>query len=219
MHLPLLICPLIGGSHGKIICLQCRRPGFDSWIRKTPWRREWQPTSVFLPGESHGQRSLAGYSPWGRKELDMMTFHFFHFPEYTEGPGQPKLDLPLLWVVHWAQRTSGRFTNRGLDLMQDPEVFCLWVVETGLNLFKDFWCNSPQQSVLLYWDCKDYGDRYQIVYSKISCFHRFASPVRAFSEQGVLGRIIAPQRCSQICTQNPWICYILWQKRQGSRWN
>ena len=37
---------------------------------KIPWRRKWQPTSVFLPGESHGQRSLAGYSPWGCKELD-----------------------------------------------------------------------------------------------------------------------------------------------------
>ena len=38
---------------------------------KIPWRREWQSTPVFLPGESHGQRSLAGYSPWGRKVLDM----------------------------------------------------------------------------------------------------------------------------------------------------
>ena len=34
-----------------------------------PWRRKWQPTPVFLPGESHGQRSLAGYSPWGRTEI------------------------------------------------------------------------------------------------------------------------------------------------------
>jgi len=40
---------------------------FDSWVGKIPWRRKWQPTPVFLPGESHGQRSLAGYSPWGRK--------------------------------------------------------------------------------------------------------------------------------------------------------
>ena len=53
------------------ICLQCRRPGFDPWVRKIPWRREWQPAPVFLPGESHGQRSLAGYSPWCRKESDM----------------------------------------------------------------------------------------------------------------------------------------------------
>ena len=45
-------------------------PGFDPWVGKIPWRRAWQPTPVFLPGESHGQRSLAGYSPWGRKESD-----------------------------------------------------------------------------------------------------------------------------------------------------
>ena len=48
-----------------------RRPGFDPWVRKIPWRRAWQPTPAFLPGESHGQRSVAGYSPWGCKESDM----------------------------------------------------------------------------------------------------------------------------------------------------
>ena len=41
-------------------------PRFDHWVRKIPWRRKWQPTPVFLPGEPHGQRSLAGFSPWGR---------------------------------------------------------------------------------------------------------------------------------------------------------
>ena len=41
---------------------------------KSPWRRAWQPTPVFLPGEFHGQRSLVGYSPWGHKELDTTTF-------------------------------------------------------------------------------------------------------------------------------------------------
>ena len=46
------------------------RCGFDPWVGKIPWRRAWQPTPVFLPGESHGQRSLAGYSPQGRKESD-----------------------------------------------------------------------------------------------------------------------------------------------------
>ena len=40
------------------------------WVRKIPWRRAWQPTPVFLPGESHGQRGLVGYSPWGRTESD-----------------------------------------------------------------------------------------------------------------------------------------------------
>ena len=56
---------------GKESACQCRRPRFDPWVGKIPWRREWQPTPVFLPGESHGQGSLAGYSPWGRKESDM----------------------------------------------------------------------------------------------------------------------------------------------------
>ena len=45
--------------------------GFNPWFGKIPWRREWQPTPVFLPGKSYGQRSLAGYSPWGHEESDM----------------------------------------------------------------------------------------------------------------------------------------------------
>ena len=45
--------------------------GLDPWVGRIPWRRTWQPTSVFLPEESHEQRSLAGYSPWGCEELDM----------------------------------------------------------------------------------------------------------------------------------------------------
>ena len=56
-----------GGSDSKRICLSFRRPGFDPWLGKITWRRTWQPTSVFLPGESHGQRSLVGYSPWGHR--------------------------------------------------------------------------------------------------------------------------------------------------------
>ena len=44
---------------------------FDPWIGTIPWRKEWQPTSVFLPGESHGQRTLADFSPWGHEEMDM----------------------------------------------------------------------------------------------------------------------------------------------------
>ena len=45
-----------------------KRCGFDPWVGKIPWKKAWQPIPVFLPGESHGQRSLAGYSPWGPKE-------------------------------------------------------------------------------------------------------------------------------------------------------
>ena len=64
------------------ICLQCSRPGFDPWVRKIPWRREWQPTLVFLPEKSHGQRSLVGYSPWGhRVRHDWATNRDTFFPQ------------------------------------------------------------------------------------------------------------------------------------------
>ena len=86
MYLYIYIWILV--SHLTIICLasilvrsnmvaqmvnnlpQCRRPWFDPWVGKMCRRKEWLPTPVFLPGESHGQRSLAAYSPWGHKESD-----------------------------------------------------------------------------------------------------------------------------------------------------
>ena len=52
------------------ILLQCRRHEFNPWVGKISWRRKWQPTPVFLPGKSHGQKSLVGYSPWCSKRLD-----------------------------------------------------------------------------------------------------------------------------------------------------
>ena len=63
-----------GGASGKEPACQCwrhKRCGFDPWVAKILWRRAWQPTPVFLPAESHGQRNLAGYSPWGSKKSDM----------------------------------------------------------------------------------------------------------------------------------------------------
>ena len=51
----------------------------DCWVGEIPWKREWLPTPVFLPGEFHGQRSLAGSSPWGCKEPDMTEQLHFHF--------------------------------------------------------------------------------------------------------------------------------------------
>ena len=57
----------------KTVHLKCRRPGFDPWDGKIPWRREWLPTPVFLPGEFHGQRSLAVYNPWGHKRRRLLS--------------------------------------------------------------------------------------------------------------------------------------------------
>ena len=67
----LMDCSFLGGASGKESACQCRRHKrrkrcrFDPWVGKIPWRRAWQPISVFLPGKFCWQRSLVGYSPWG----------------------------------------------------------------------------------------------------------------------------------------------------------
>ena len=72
---------------------RCKRCGFDPWVRKIPWRRKWQPTAVFLLKESHGQRSLAGYGPWGHMTEDVLHVNSYNMaamgwiifsPKYVE---------------------------------------------------------------------------------------------------------------------------------------
>ena len=70
-----IIPHILGGTsgRGKESTCQCRKYkklGFDPWVGKIPWRRKWQPTPVFLPERFHGQKTLAGPSPWGHKESD-----------------------------------------------------------------------------------------------------------------------------------------------------
>ena len=69
------LSPLCGLPGGTCQCRRCKRHRFNPWVGKIPWRRKWQPTPVFLPGKSHGQRSLVGYSPWGRKESAWLSTH------------------------------------------------------------------------------------------------------------------------------------------------
>ena len=57
--------------------LQYRRPRLNPLVAKIPWRREQQPTPIFLPGEFNGQKSLAGYSPWHHKESERLTASVF----------------------------------------------------------------------------------------------------------------------------------------------
>ena len=58
----------LSGKKKKSPC-QCRRHGFNRWVEKIFWRKKWQPTPVFLPGKSHGQRNLVENSPWGHKRV------------------------------------------------------------------------------------------------------------------------------------------------------
>ena len=104
---PSLLCPLRwqvgslplgsfpGGSNGKIVCLQCWRPGFNPWFGKIPWRRKRQPTPVLLPGKFHGWRNLIGYSPWGCKERTRLS-DFASLP--LAAPGKPLCCSPCLYL-------------------------------------------------------------------------------------------------------------------------
>ena len=73
---------------GKESTCQCRRHGFSPWVGKIPWRRAWQTIPVLLPGESHGQRILVCYWPWGWKEVDLteqlsMHTHLPYMQDYA----------------------------------------------------------------------------------------------------------------------------------------
>ena len=94
-------CPMDGGP-GRLQSMGSRRVGHDwatllSLFTFMYWRRKWQPTPVFLPGKSHGQRSLVGCSPWGREESDTTERFHFHFSLSCigEGNGNP-LQYPWL---------------------------------------------------------------------------------------------------------------------------
>ena len=91
---------------------QWRRCGFDPWVREIPWRRKWHPTPVLLPGKSQEQRSLAGYSPRGRKESDT-----------TERPSRRK--IPHLQCISSKSAVSGsKFPSPG-DLLLWEKSFIL----------------------------------------------------------------------------------------------
>ena len=102
---------------------QFRRPTFDPWVGKILWRREWQPTPIFLPGKSHGQRSLVGYSPWGRKESDTTqwvsaTTHI-HTHTYI-------LLVPFLWrtLTHTATKGKPSALGNSLRAPEEEEAIC-----------------------------------------------------------------------------------------------
>ena len=95
----------IMGSSGSLSCgarevrFLCAWLGGNPWVGKIPRRRKWQPTPVFLPGESHGQRSLAGYSPRGHKELDTLKL----LSRYTSTHSSLSFMIPyaVFWLSWW----------------------------------------------------------------------------------------------------------------------
>ena len=109
---------------------ECRRPEFDTWVGKIPWRRAWQPAPVFLPGESHELRSLAGCSPWGCSELNMteqlallftlcsfsLALHLLRFPcTHLTGAAKSLSRVRLFatpWTAAYQAPPSMRFSRQ-----------------------------------------------------------------------------------------------------------
>ena len=92
-------------------------PRFAPWVRKIPWRRKWQPTSVLFPGKSHGQKSLVGYSLWGHKESDM-TEHAYKlyaniFNDQHEMKKFPKINITKTNIRR--NKKSGSFILKKLN--------------------------------------------------------------------------------------------------------
>ena len=112
-----------------------RRPGFEPWVRKIPCRRKWQPTLVFLPEKSHGQRSLVGFSPWGCKRVG---------PDLATKQQQIKLNLFGSFLIEgsgWMLKRQS-FSPKSVHKLRNnvPEhkmkgLLCVCVCE--------FWWNSP----------------------------------------------------------------------------
>ena len=92
-----------GGASGEEPAFQWRRDkrhGFNPWVREIHWRRAWQPTAEFLPGELHGQGSMMGYSPWGRKEMDMTDEEYTHTQDFTV-PFYVRIQDSSEFGIHW----------------------------------------------------------------------------------------------------------------------
>ena len=110
--------------------MQCRRPRFDPWVGKTPWRRKWQPTPVFLPGKFRGQRSLVGYSPRGHKESDMterLHFHFLLFCTRQDKTLEVKIKTQM---------------RKRLTQLPFTDMDCIWVYIFGLP----WWLSGKEPS-------------------------------------------------------------------------
>ena len=122
-----------GGTSGKehvCQCRRCKRLRFNPWVRKIPWRRAWQPTPVFLPGESHGQRSLAGYSPQGRRvrhnRSDLVCTQVRHEAD---------------WTLDQKRKTNKKTTKDSLGTIWDNStwILCSLILLVFLKSFSPSW--------------------------------------------------------------------------------
>ena len=117
-----------GSSNGKNLPAM-QRPRFNPWVGNVPWRREWQPTPVFLPAEFHGQRSLAGYSPWVAESQTRLSDTHTHTHTHTHTFISVYLFRKVLCKSCVSQKTKCKL---GSD---EPGGACMWGkgIPTGLG--------------------------------------------------------------------------------------
>ena len=97
---------------------KCRRLGFDPWVRTIPWRRKWQPTPVFLPGESHGQKSLPSYRGWCPRSLNSRvncTYRVLYILQFQASTGGLGKYTPWIRGDYYASEKSEIL---GLDIVR-----------------------------------------------------------------------------------------------------
>ena len=131
------------GSDGKEPTCHCRKPRVNPWVRKIPWRRERLPTPVFLPGKSHGQRSLVGYSPCGLRVWDTIEQLSLHMSSNHSRP-MPEHFLSL-HIIPGISQNDHVFKNENITSLQGREKLLsqLFVIIKRRNkkcLFKDYIC-------------------------------------------------------------------------------
>ena len=118
---------------------EMRRPGFDPWVGRIPWRREWLPTPLLLLGEFHGQRSLTGYSPWSYKKSDIIIIIIFYNKaskwKLSSLSIIPASDMP---TVIWTDLDQSRIPNLYLEVVLflhsfpcsliHPSIHCIYLI-------------------------------------------------------------------------------------------
>ena len=161
LHVNTGIMGFPGGISGEESACQHRRYKrcvFNPWVRKIPWRRKWQHTPVFVPGKSHGQRSLAGYSPWGRREPDVTERTARVFTQASGhwcSPSHLTLRAFLLSVVFQSLTLSSRF-----NFFHFPSCYCLssrWRSELFAGEGECSGQPGTHVSFLLFWRQVDLG--------------------------------------------------------------
>ena len=143
-----------GGSDDEESDCNAGRPRFNSWVEKIPWRREWKHTLGSLPRESHGQRSLAGYSPRGHKELDTTERLTLSLSCFLNITWHLLLCTFFKKMIFWC----GLFFKSLLHLLQYCFCFMFWSWDTWDISFptKD-WTRTPciERWSLNYWTARE----------------------------------------------------------------